>query len=365
MKTTLIDINTFKRDSSFYGELPLVLTVKSFELQEIRKRYLASKHNKNNRTGSVERREVALGGISSLVIKNGEVLNEEVVCKLKEPRGIAANKTTFSVSSENLVYLIDSRLRKLEHPWFSYIHTVDFSSDNQKVVVSSSGLDCLFVFNLETLKLTKEWFAWENGFNKGKDPKTGDEITLTRNSNDMGNNIKLIDNPKEQVLPTAMRAAFINSVVFDGDNSDKLLASFFHEGAIFSIDLSSGVATKLVDGLKNPHGGKRIDDTVLATSTGTGKVILQNQIERLEFDFSNLPGKPEELGDFEWLQNTVYYNGIYITIDSNRTSFVLFSPEQKLIDIIPYNNNWAVQDLVVTQLNDDISEKLKSLNEQD
>ena len=64
-----IDISQFRRDSSFYGELNLLLTVKSFDLQAIRKRYLASK--KNNRVGSVERRKVALGGIVSVSLKNG------------------------------------------------------------------------------------------------------------------------------------------------------------------------------------------------------------------------------------------------------------------------------------------------------
>ena len=52
-----IDLSQFQRDHSFYGELNLLLTVKSFDLQAIRKRYLASK--KNKRAGSVERRKVA------------------------------------------------------------------------------------------------------------------------------------------------------------------------------------------------------------------------------------------------------------------------------------------------------------------
>ena len=38
-----IDISKFQRDSSFYGQIDLLLTVKSFDLQAIRKRYLESK----------------------------------------------------------------------------------------------------------------------------------------------------------------------------------------------------------------------------------------------------------------------------------------------------------------------------------
>ena len=50
-----IDLSQFQKDHTFYGELNFLLTVKSFDLQAIRKRYLASK--KNNRSGSVERRK--------------------------------------------------------------------------------------------------------------------------------------------------------------------------------------------------------------------------------------------------------------------------------------------------------------------
>ena len=63
-----LDLNTFKRDNSFYGELNLLLTVKSFELKKIRERYLASKKNNNSKVGSVERREKARGGIIEILI---------------------------------------------------------------------------------------------------------------------------------------------------------------------------------------------------------------------------------------------------------------------------------------------------------
>ena len=52
----------------------------------------------------------------------------------------------------------------------------------------------------------------------------------------------------------------------------------------------------------------------------------------------------------EWLQNSKI-NDFIVTIDSDRTSFVIFHRKQ-LYDIIPYNDNWAVQDLV-----EEVSEK--------
>jgi nucleoside-diphosphate-sugar epimerase len=58
----------------------------------------------------------------------------------------------------------------LTHPWFSYIHTVDFNHDQTKVVVSSSGFDLIQEWSLESETLTGEWLAWENGFNEALDP---------------------------------------------------------------------------------------------------------------------------------------------------------------------------------------------------
>jgi len=60
-----------------------------------------------------------------------------------------------------------------------------------------------------------------------------------------------------------------------------------------------------------------------------------------------LPKKDKFLNDLEWLQNTRFYNGLFITIDSNRNSFIIYDIVRKLYDIIPYNSNWSIQDLCI------------------
>jgi hypothetical protein len=37
-------------------------------------------------------------------------------------------------------------------------------------------------------------------------------------------------------------------------------------------------------------------------------------------------------------------------LDSNRNQFVIFNPELELIDAIAYNDNWAVQDMIMGSL---------------
>ncbi len=348
-----IDISKFRRESTFYGELDLLLTIKNFDLQSIRQRYLKSKKNVSGRAGSIERREVGNGGLATLKLGGSQILNCEVLAQLKEPRGIDRKEGILAFSSENKVFSVSKKeIKEISDSWFSYIHTVDISSDGTKILISSSGFDCIFEYDLLSGEKSSEWFAWENGINKGVDPETGEEVLLTRDKElakeyvASGFNHLLITDPKNQVLPTAKRAAFINSVVYDKHNLGQGLATFFHEGTVNQIDFKSGNTKVILSDMVKPHGGKNFDSVYLATSTGSGEIILGNHIEQRRFSVVNLPGKPGFLQDMEWLQNTFSANSFLIAIDSNRTSFVILDPENGLYDMIPYDPSWAVQDAV-------------------
>ena len=358
-----IDISQFRRDSSFYSELNLLLTVKSFDLQAIRIRYLASK--KKNRAGSVERRKVALGGIVSVLLKNGQSSEQRVLSTLKEPRGIDFHKGQLAISSENKAYVLTDTIHIIQNDWFSYIHTVEFSPFNDaQLLISSSGYDCVFEYDWQKNRCEWEWFAWENGMCQGKDPQTNKPLYLTRNKEQFkfwekeGRNALLVEDPLTQVLPTAKRAAFINSVSYHQSKEGVLLATLFHQGSVAHINQNTGEIAVVMDGLRNPHGGWQSANVLMATSTASGEVMLNNDT----FIFQNLANKPVELGKMEWLQNSKRIKDFIVTIDSNRTSFVVFHPEKQLYDIIPYNDNWAVQDMVEGKLSAIQIEQLQSLS---
>ena len=360
-----IDISKFQRDSSFYGQIDLLLTVKSFDLQAIRKRYLESK--KNKRSGSTKRREPALGGVVSLTINNGKLYNENVLSQLKEPRGIDFLHNKLAVSSEDKVFVLTDKIQTLENDYFSYIHTVSFSPfDDNRLMVSSSGFDCIFEYNLTNSNLCWEWFAWENGFDKGKDPKTNTDVMLTRDKKQAelwskeGRSHLLIDDPKTQSLPTAQRSAFINSVAYHKDRKDLILATFFHEGKMMQINMIDNSATTIIENMHHPHGAKQTDTISLATSTNSGEIVVVKDGVEYRYYTTLLDGKPIELGDMEWLQNSIMIDDYILTIDSNRTSFLIFDTTKQLFDIIPYNMDWAIQDMVCGTLN----EKQKSLLQQ-
>ncbi len=354
-KRTSVDISTFTRSSAFYPAIPLILTVKSFDLQAIRKRYLASKTNKSGKAGSVERRKPSEGGIASLTLSAGQLQHETILCRTAEPRGIDSNDQYLGIANEQAVYIIDQvgSCTTLQNPWFSYIHTVQFHPKKQNhILISSSGFDLIQEYNFKTKELDFEWLAWEHGFDTAHDPKTGKNLHLTRNTTyaeqlkKKGENYLLIEQPSTDTLPTANRAAFINSVTYHPAKPELLLATFFHEGKVYQIDKVSGKAKAVLTGLKNPHGGHIHHQEIIATSTGTGEIIVKKGDSVTAFSTANLPGKPPELGKMEWVQNTLSTKEYLIAIDSNRTSFIIIHPQKKMYDIISYNNNWAVQDMI-------------------
>ena len=369
MSLERIDISKFERDSAFYGEIPLLLTIKNFDLASIRARYIKSKDNATGRAGSVERRAVGEGGVASLRLANGKVEDCEVLVELKEPRGIDSRDGRFAFSSEAKVYVVnDDNVDTIEDEWFSYIHTVNFSPwDENKILLSSSGFDCLFEYDMQSLTKVYEWYAWENGFSEGVDSKTGNLFQLTRKKEvaeqfkNEGTEHLLIENPSGITLPTANRAAFINSVFYDENDNSQILATFFHEGKVFGIDRKSGRAEARIGNLSKPHGGRNYGDKFLVTSTGDGEVVIGEGEEVKIFSVRNLDGKPEGLGDMEWIQNTVATGGLLIAIDSNRTSFVILDPNKKLYDMVPYDDNWAVQDAVVGELSAEKKALIKGL----
>lgn len=356
MKTQDIDLSSFERNSGFYSDIKLVLTIKSFDLQAIRQRYLKSRKNVSGKAGSVERRAVSKGGLVKLNLSQGELKELDLVGDLFEPRGIDYKEGRLAVSLENEVHVFkDEETYTLKNPWFSYIHTVDFNKkDHNRILITSSGYECLHEYDFVKNELVWDWFAWDHGLNEANNPEDNSSILLTRDK-DLSKSYEekgiahiLIDDPKGQSLPTAKRAAFINTARYDHQNADSIFLTLFHEGSVRVLEKSTGNSRIILDGMKSPHGGQRFDsETVISTNTAGGSVELLKDEERTSLKFHSLPSKPEELGRAEWLQNSIRYNSLIVTIDSNRNALVVIDPESRKYDLLPYNNNWALQDLMV------------------
>ncbi len=369
----IIDIAAFERSSDFYPAIDLLLTVKSFDLAAIRRRYLHSRQSGSGRAGSVERRNPGKGGIVSLRIEKGKIRREKVVCRLTEPRGIDLKGGKLAIAAENKVYCFgqEGSLRILRDPWFAYIHTVRFHpGDTDLLLISSSGLDMVKEYRIDAAEPRFEWLAWEHGYALSRDPASGEALWLTRSAEQAaawhkeGKRVKLLQNPANDHLPTAMRAAFINSADYAGLSGDKLIATFFHEGKVVEIDRASGTASDLLTGLKNPHGGHVFRGEVRASSTGAGEIVRKTEGNKeTALSFRALPGKAPGLGDLEWIQNSISLDHLLLAIDSNRTAFVIINPGARKFDMIAYNQNWAVQDLISGRMSEGQERQLRKLDE--
>lgn len=349
MQTETIDLSTFEENSDYFGSSTLLLTVKSFDLQAIRKRYLKSKTR--SKSGSVERREPALGGLVLVGIANGKIQEQTVLATYTEARGIDVRGDFLAVSSENKIYIFKSgenRPKIISHPWLSYVHTVKFNKDCSKILVASSGVDTLLEFDVNSGECLWEWLAWEHGLNRGENPETGESHILTRNPKEaitlkeQGEKVILIQNPNEEKLPTALRAAFMNSAEYESD--EIILSTFFHFGEVRRIDKTTSNMEILIDGLSKPHGGMNYDDGYLVTDTAGGRVVLSQRNKKIVINFTDLPGKTEAVKDLEWLQTSHWKQNIIVTIDSNRTSLTFYDLDKEKQMHVPYNPDWAVQD---------------------
>ncbi len=370
------DLSSYQRDPHFYGRLDLILTVKSFDLQAIRARYLKSRANASGASGSVERRAPSTGGVVRVQVEGGRLQSAEVLARLKEPRGIDAlldeqqQLKALALSAENVVHWWHKDQQGLlKHPWFSYLHTVQFHpEDMHRLLISSSGYDYIQETDLKCGEVIFDWLAWEHGFDQGRDPGSGEPVFLTRDAERAsvlqaeGKSCMLIQDPPEEAIPTARRAAFINSVCYNRDKPGELLATFFHKGAVYAIE-RNGSSRELISGLRNPHGGRNYGTGMLATSTAAGKVIWKLPGAERHFDLTTLPGKDPTLGDWEWVQNSLVCGDLIISIDSNRNALVIFEPLGKKLDMIAYPEEWAVQDAAIAPPDESADAWVRSLSE--
>lgn len=368
MRSEKIDLSQFEQNSAFYGQQSLLLTIKSFDLQAIRQRYLASRQNKSGKAGSVERRAASLGGVALVKIDQGGLDIESLQGELKEPRGLDVQAQRWALSLEDRVIVFDKGERyEITDPWFSYIHTVCFHpQDADRILVTSSGLDALFEYNFRSGECTWRWHAWDHGLNEARLPATGEPLFLTRHQAEAvrwqaeGKAYRLITDPQNDHLPTAMRAAFINTARYvDGDT---MVITLFHEGSARLLHRESGKSEIELDGMRSPHGAQKLSDgRLLCTNTGGGVVCLRDGETLRQFDFSALPHKAAEMSGVEWLQNSLPVAEGFITIDSNRNALVIFDPERGLYDQVPFSADWAVQDLA--QVPEGLSLDLDSLQD--
>lgn len=357
MTNRSIDVSTFAPEAEFGGRLHLV--VKSQDQIERRARMIASL-KPGQRLGRMEHRDIATGLWVQCDLREGKIVCREnsKVFEFREPRGLAAlGDGRFLLSDVDSVLLVDADahvLKTYSHPFFAFLHSVSFDSDSQRFLVVSSGYDCLVEMDLEG-NVCWEWFAWEHGFNP-----TLEGVYMFRSQEQanrmraMGNQVLYVDPNKYKSygLLTSQRSNHPNSGCYHQQKKDVVLVTLGHSGNVIEISKVTGVWEKVVSGLQMmPHGIQRHENGWMVTNTLLGEFWLLDQDYNLVSKVAtrNLPGKPEELGENEWLQ-AVYPVGCgqFVGLDANR-GLIYINLLTKQYRIYAVNETWCVHHMVMSR----------------
>lgn len=357
MSHKTIDISEFEEDGIEFHR-PIHLIVKSQDQIERRARLVASLQQ--GKIGRVEHREIATGLWVQCVLQKGTTLDKNScrTFEFREPRGLApVGDGRYLLSDVNRVLLVDADaniLKEYKHPFFAFLHSVSYDQASGKFLVVSSGYDCLIEMDLQG-NLCWEWYAWENGFNP-----TLEGVHLCRSAIEAerlraeGKTATHIDPQKymEYGLMTSQRSNHPNSGCYHPSNANLVLVTLGHSGEVIVIDKKNGSWKSVVSGLKAmPHGIQPYLNGWMVTNTLMGEFWL------LDEDFNltekvitrNLPGKPRELGENEWLQATYPVGeGCFIALDANR-GLIHIDQGAKRYRVYSTDESWCIHHLMMVE----------------
>jgi len=270
-----------------------------------------------------------------------------------EPYGIDAWGNKMALATANCVQLIDLHTGHgilCNDSWLNQAHTVEFSADGKRLLVSAAGFDAVLEFDTTNGKLLWEWFAWDHGFDQSK---MGHYLVRSaeryRTLTSMGHEVLLIDDPAKHKfgIPTRHKPAHLNSAYY-GSNG-KILITLFHQGAGYVVDRSTGEARQIISGLLVPHklarsqnGGYFISDT------RKGRLIFLDDQYRPchEISLSGMPGVARSPQLSEFLQNATELNeNLFACIDIHRSSLWLIDVKGRRYRGVKFPIHWSVHDI--------------------
>jgi hypothetical protein len=228
-----------------------------------------------------------------------------------EPYDVAFSRSSIFVTTGNGVSELDFALKERRTwscDWFAQIHAIDISSDERRLLVTSSGFDGLLEFDVESQQRRWEWFAFDhmNYESTTSYCVTGSEADAIRRKRS-GHSAVVVDEPRKwggYGLPTRYRLHLNDARYSD---PDRILITMAHLGACFTINRSSASAVPLLTGLQAPHGLVNLPGGGLCVAdTRRGRILILGEggaVKRAIY-FQGLPGLTDRRRDgFEWIQN--------------------------------------------------------------
>ncbi|MFC1594529.1 hypothetical protein ACFL38_04300 [Candidatus Omnitrophota bacterium] len=287
------------------------------------------------------------------------------------------NIAAIGMANEIVVIELDSgkHLRTIKHPKFAHIHSVVFSPyASHRVLISSTGNDRIFEVDLNTGDIVWEWNPWVHGYAVNK---LGLTIITKEDEVPQGNNVRVLSfSEAEEMMLQDKRVPdgqlFVIRVAIDeidtmyklrswqrttypnyaqySDNPDKIFATLFRVGQLVEIDKVSGDVRVILKDLNRPHGLVRLQGYYFTNDTANGRIIQMDNdfVVRNIYSFAGLPLREEvKKRPLEWTQNSFPISQTLLaTIDSRRSTVVVWDPNKRLYALYPYDPQVVLQDVM-------------------
>lgn len=272
-----------------------------------------------------------------------------------EPYCIDIFGNLMALCGGNYVELVDMQTgvkRSLQHPWLRQAHSVQFSKDGRRLLVSSSGFDAVFEFDVASGKTCWEWFAWDNGLDQSR---LGEYYVRTRaraaELEAQGHKVILVNDPSQHELgiPTRFCPVHINGAFYD--HEENVLVTLFQQGAAIRVDKATGGTTDIASGLINPHKlHPRSDGGYYVADTRRGELLLLDDDYRVERRISlrEAPGEVRSATLTEFLQSVSELDdGLFACVDIHRSTLWLIDVNARRYRGIRFPREWSVHDVAL------------------
>lgn len=354
-KISRINLQDFSLDPKLLNDSNWLFVVKSQD-QTIRRNRLISKMQ-GGKFGRTESRPTAIGLLAKAQLSDGEA-HLQWQKEFHEPRHIIQlEENSYALTDVNSIKLIDgcgAVKQTLTDPLFAFLHSIQkHSVEQEKLLICSSGYDAIIETNVKSGQRSFLWAAWENGFNPDED---GNWLCLTsdyeKKIRQDGKNAILI-NPNlfgEQGINTKFRSAHPNVAVYNPyKKNTSMIVSIGHGGTLYEVSLDTFESKIVLNDLAEmPHGLCPYENGWLVTNTTKGEIwfLSHDFVPEKIISFEGLSGKPKELGEIEWIQNTkVTSNGVFLALDANR-GLIAFDIVNEKINFFQPNLEWCLQDAI-------------------
>lgn len=270
-----------------------------------------------------------------------------------EPYCIDVFDNLIALCGGNYVEIVDMDSgvkRSFQHPWLRQAHSVQFSGDGRRLLVSASGFDAIFEFEVATGKTCWEWFAWDHGLDQSR---LGEYYVRTRERGEelvaQGHKVVFVEDPSQYELgiPTRYCPVHINGAFYDRE--ENVLVTLFQQGAAICVDKATGMATTIASGLVNPHKfHPRNGGGYYAADTRRGELLLLDhgfQVER-RISLVGAPGEVRSASLTEFLQSvTELDDGLFGCIDIHRSTLWLVDVNARRYRGVEFPREWSVHDI--------------------